>query len=67
MDTNNSVQVVLPEEPARVYRINGRVAGMVRWLLVNYERVTAPPTIKIHFDCIGGKVSGVELTQLERL
>lgn len=63
---SDNVEIHLPEEN-RTYTIDGRVAEMVRYLLLNYEKVTKPATIKLRFDCIGGKISGVEITETERL
>jgi hypothetical protein len=64
--SDNGVEIRLPEEN-RAYTVNGRVENIIRYLLLNYEKITKPTTIKLRFDCVGSKVSGVEITETERL
>lgn len=64
--SDNGVKVYLPDEK-RTCLVDGRVENIIRYLLLNYEKITKPATIKLRFDCIGSKISGVEITETERL
>jgi hypothetical protein len=64
--SDNGVTVRLPGEN-QAYTVNGRVANIIRYLLLNYERVTAPTRVQISFDCVGSKVTGVKYLENERL
>lgn len=48
------------------YQIQGRVATIISWLISREDRVSAPASVQLIFNCSGNRDVSVEIKERER-
>jgi hypothetical protein len=61
------VEVRSSEEPNRVYRVNGRTAQIVQWLMMHSAELEPMSRMQLTFHCVERRITAVETRCFENI